>query len=170
MGKEMDTNGISRFHPHKKGLLNDGFALLVGHNYIETYEEYPCEVVNMPTTFMHVSSAFAFPKGSKLVKLFDYHVSKLKENGVMEKWFKEFYHNPVNRDRNFDCQTLEISGLGFKATLSCFLIVGLGGLAAVAIVVLEIVWSRFVEYTFQAEHMNETLEIVQIVERVEVNT
>lgn len=62
--------------------------------------------------------SFGFPKNSPYIKIFDYHIQRLRETGAMKKLFPKF---PAQ-----ECPDLSGKPIGFESITSGFLILAIG--------------------------------------------
>ena len=81
-------------------------------------------------------SFLAFQKDSELTKLFNFHIAKMRQSGVLDLMVKKYLERDDFRGKN------EVAALGFDNVLFPFLMLSIGGILGLKFCVLEKVFKE----------------------------
>lgn len=136
------------FHDSFPSLLNailsDGTKAMFGPVLAISYSFDELIALNLPDSFKSIV-AMGLQKDSEFTKLFDYHILKMKQSGIMDyihdKWFDKSMASLNNGD------VLVAYPLNYDNLLFPSLLLSLGVLLALALAVLEFLTSKLVYNT-----------------------
>ena len=64
---------------------DSSFACLAYRDMAITSGLYPCHLAMLPEKLSQNHDTFAFQKDSPLKELFDYHIKRMRENGILDR-------------------------------------------------------------------------------------
>ena len=103
-------------------LVNDGNLVYFGSemNTAVTFDAVPCNVSTASDEYFTVSIAWALQKNSPLRSLLNYHLTKLKENGEIERLITKYTHTDIV------CEKSSATPIAFQSIFTSFVLLGLG--------------------------------------------
>ena len=118
----------------KRVAEDDNFAFFMYENAGKASDLYPCQVSIVGPGYLKINEAFGFPRGSPLKDLFDYHLVRMRENGILYKIVAKWQ---MDNSLRVTCQHDIGSELGVGDLLGIFLILCSGLTLACVSVLLE---------------------------------
>jgi len=98
-------------------------------------DSYPCEVVAATKNLGMIHGAFAFNNKSSYIDLFSYHISKIKEFGLVSGTDGRKKHCHTAKDQTF-------RSFGYGEVFSVFVLAGIGFSIAIAYSIVEYIFHR----------------------------
>ena len=91
------------------------------------YDSFPCKIMATGSTYGHFYMAFPLNKNSSYIKLFSYHIRRIKESGLETQWsaIKWRSHMPCNSEED---EVFRPSS--YKNVISAFVVFGVGCIIA----------------------------------------
>ena len=87
-----------------------------------TFPSVPCNVTSDSPDYFTVSIGWAFQKHSPFLQLFNYHLTKAKETGSVQRILNKY----ISRIENVQCVTSNFKEITIENIFTAFLILAIG--------------------------------------------
>ena len=114
--------------------IDDNFALYMAESTVTQSDLYPCHLEAVGPKYMNVEQSFAFPKGSPLKHILDFHLMKLRETGVLQGILNKWSAGGSKGSCSSNNGLLE---LGLQEAFGMFIILAFGIAGSVLLLGLE---------------------------------
>ena len=102
-------------------------------NIMTNFDSVPCNVSTESSAYFEASIAWALQKESPYKQLFNFYLTKLKENGELQKLEVKY----ISKVEQSSCEKNDAKPIEFQVTFSAFIMLGVGFVIAISISICE---------------------------------
>ena len=107
-------------------------------NTLVAFESVPCNVTTESPDYFVVSLGWAFQKHSPFLQLFNYHLTKAKETGSVQRILNKY----ISRISNVQCETSNFKEISIENIFTAFLILAVGAVTAFVATIGERIYQK----------------------------